>query len=212
MSFFEIDLDNYPRKKHFEYFSSLQYPYVGLTCNVDVTDLVSFCKSKNYSFYLTFLHIVAKSANRIPELRQRIRKGKIVEYDVCPTSHTELQDDGKYCYCTLHHNMDLAEYIPYAEQTRHQCRISGNIEEDSTSEGYLFISTIPWLHFTSLVQPMAGGDDSNPRIIWGKWQDDHSGRKQMPVAIQVHHGLLDGLHLAQFYKNLEEEITSTIQQ
>lgn len=208
MNCVEINLENYPRKQHLEYFSSLQYPYVGVTCNVDVTDLVAFCKEKKYSFYLTFLHIVAKSACAVKEMRQRIRGGKVYEYDVCPTSHTEMQDDGKYCYCTLHHNMSLDEFIPYAEKTREQCRINGNLDEDSTSEGYLFISTIPWLHYTSLIQPVAGGDDSNPRILWGKWQEDHLGRKQLPISTLVHHGLMDGIHLAQFYKNLEDEIKS----
>ena len=210
MSFHELDLDNYPRKDHLQYFSSLQYPYVGVTCNVDVTDLVNFCKEKKYSFFLTFLHIVAHSANNVKELRHRLRNGKVLEYDVCPTSHTELREDGTYCYCTLHHNKELKEYIPYAEKVRKQCRQNGNIEEDDTAESMFFISSTPWLHFTSLVQPTAGGDDSNPRIIWGKWQEDFKGRKQMPVAIQVHHGLLDGLHLAHFYQNISDEIKATI--
>ena len=31
-----IDMENYPRKSHFEYFGSLAYPYVGFTANVCV--------------------------------------------------------------------------------------------------------------------------------------------------------------------------------
>ena len=31
-----IDMENYPRRTHFEYFSSLAYPYVGFTVNVCV--------------------------------------------------------------------------------------------------------------------------------------------------------------------------------
>ena len=31
-------MDSYPRKAHFDYFRSLQYPYVGVTVDVDVTD------------------------------------------------------------------------------------------------------------------------------------------------------------------------------
>ncbi len=50
MNFTEIDLQNYPRRQHFEYFSSLQYPYVGVTNQVDVTALVRFCKERKCSF------------------------------------------------------------------------------------------------------------------------------------------------------------------
>lgn len=210
MGFIEIDLDQYPRRKHLEYFSSLQYPYVGVTSDVDVTELVQFCKEKQYSFYLIFLHAAALAADRVRELRQRIHNGKVVEYSQCPTSHTELRGDGTYCYCTLYHNMKPEEYIPYAEAVRKQCRLTGSIEEEEAVESMYFISTLPWVHYTALVQPVACGEDSNPRITWGKFQEDFRGRKQLPVTILAHHGLVDGIHIAQFYQNLEEEIRKIV--
>lgn len=206
MSYIKIDLENYPRRQHFEYFSSLQYPYVGVTNNVDVTGLVQFCKEHEYSFYLVFLHLVALAADSISELRQRIRGKEIVEYDKCPTSHVELLKDGTYCYCTLHHYMPLEDYINYAESVRKECRENGSIEEDEDVEKMYFISTLPWLHYTSLIQPVAGGEESNPRITWGKFEEDYRGRKQLPVTILAHHGLVDGIHIAQFYQNLEKQI------
>ena len=211
MRFKEIDLEKFPRRSHFEYFSSLQYPYVGLTSNVDVTELVQFCKAHNYSFYLVFLHVAANAANAVSEFRQRIRDKGIVEYEQCSTSHTELLDNGTYCYCTLHHGMPLDEYLAYAENARRQCREKSGLEEDEDAESMYFISTVPWLQYTALVQPVAGGEDSNPRITWGKFQKDHEGREQMPVSVLVHHGLVDGIHIAQFYKNLENEIKKTVE-
>ena len=206
MPYTEIDLNNYPRRRHFEYFSSLQYPYVGVTSGVDVTDLARFCKGKGHSFYLTFLHAAALAADGVPQLRQRIRRGGIVEYDACPTSHIELLDDGTYCYCTLRHHMPLDEYIPYAEEARRRCRQCGSIDEDEDVESMYFISTLPWLHYTSLIQPVAGGEESNPRITWGKFQEDHDGRRQMPVTLLAHHALVDGMHIAQFYQQLERRM------
>ena len=206
MGFTEIDLKSYPRRQHLEYFSSLPYPYVGLTCNVDVTELVQFCKEKNYSFYLVVLHAAALAADRVPQLRHRIRSGKVIEYDACPTSHVELLENGTYCYCTLHHHLNLDEYIPYAEEIRKKCRLNGTIEEEDDVESMYFISAVPWLHYTALIQPVACGDESNPRITWGKYEKDYLGRYQMPVTILAHHGLVDGIHIAQFYKNLEEQI------
>ena len=41
-----IDMDNYPRRSHFEYFNSLAYPYMGMTANVDVTNLIRYAKEK----------------------------------------------------------------------------------------------------------------------------------------------------------------------
>ena len=210
MDFIEIDMETYPRRKHFEHFYSMHYPYAGITSDVDVTNLVSFCKAHHYSFYLTFLHIAALAADDVREFRQRIHNKGIVEYAHCPTSHIELLDNGTYCYCTLHHQLPLDAYIEYAEKTRKLCREKGSIEEDEAVESMYFISTMPWRHYTALIQPVAGGEDSNPRITWGKFQKDHDGRLQMPVSVLVHHGLADGIHIAQFYQSLEKRIQETI--
>ena len=210
MSFIRIDLDNYNRRRHFEYFSSLQYPYVGVTNNVDVSELVRFCEDRNYSFYLTILHAIALAADGVRELRQRIHNGGIIEYSECPTSHIELLEDNTYCYCTLRHHMAMDEYIPYAEEMRKRAREQGSIDEDDDAESMYFISTLPWLHYTAMIQPVAGGEESNPRITWGKFQEDYQGRKQLPVTLLAHHALVDGIHIAMFYQNLEQQIKKIV--
>ena len=205
-----IDLEKYPRRKHFEYFLTMWYPYVGITSDLDVTELVRFCKAKGYSFYLVFMHIAALAADEICEFRQRIRDRGIVEYDECPTSHIELLDDGTYCYCQLNHHMPLEDYLQQAETARKACREKGNLEEAEGIESMYFISTVPWLHYTALLQPAAGGEDSNPRFTWGRFQKDHNGREQMPVTVLAHHGLVDGIHIAQFYSNLQKQMQAII--
>lgn len=206
MAFTRIDMADYPRRQHFDYFRSLAYPYVGVTQNVDVTELAAFCRAKGCSFYLTFLHTAALAADGVPQLRQRIRDGGVVEYDACPTSHTELLPDSTYCYCTLHHHMPLPDYLAHAEEARRLCRENASIDEDDDVESMYFISTLPWLHYTALIQPVAGGDESNPRITWGKYEPDAAGRLLLPVTLLAHHALVDGVHLKQFYENLGREL------
>ena len=204
----KIDFDTYPRREHFKYFCTLQYPYFGVTVDVDVTDLVSFCRKNGCSFYLTMLHLTALAADEIPALRQRIRDGGIVEYDRCPTSHVELLEDGTYCYCTLHHEMGLEEYLVYAQREREACRNRRSIQEDENVEQMYFVTSLPWLHYSALIQPVACGEESNPRISWGKFTEDNRGRLQLPVTLLVHHALADGIHAAAFYEQLQEKITA----
>ena len=210
MAYRSIDMDKYPRRAHFDYFRTLAYPYVGVTANVDVTELLSFCRQRGVSFYLTFMHSAALAADSIPEFRQRIRDGGIVQYNQCPTSHTEPLPDGTYCYCTLHHHLPFAEYIARAEEARRLCRERASIEEDEGVESMYFISSLPWLHYTSLTQPVAGGDESNPRITWGKYEADARGRLMLPVTVLLHHALADGLHLGLFYQGLEREMQTLL--
>ena len=200
-----IDMNAYPRRAHFDYFTKLAYPYVGVTVDVDVTEILKYSRRRGRSFYLTFLHAVALAADCVPELRRRIRGDQIVEYAECPTSHVELTDARTYCYCTLRHHMDETDYFAQAEAARAACQSKG-IQEDEDVESMYFISTLPWLHYTAMIQPVAGGDESNPRITWGKYDESPEGRARMPVSILAHHALVDGLHLARFYEALDAQI------
>ncbi len=205
MSSHMLDMDSYARKAHFDYFRSLPYPYVGVTVEQDVTDAYRFSRETGRSFFLTILHAAALAADSVPELRQRIRGDRIVEYSACPTSHTERTDSGGYCYCTLHHHMDLPDYYALAEKARQACTSNG-ITEDADVESMYFVSALPWLHYTALIQPVACGDESNPRITWGRYRETESGRILLPVSVLAHHALADGSHLARFYACLEREI------
>ena len=64
-----LDMSKYARKAHFDYFRSLQHPYVGVTVDQDVTNVYNFSKQTGRSFYLAFLHVVALAADAVPELR-----------------------------------------------------------------------------------------------------------------------------------------------
>lgn len=200
----EIDLSQSPRKAHFNHFRHLPNPHVGVTVDVDVTELVQVCKAQGWSFYLAFIRVAALAANAVPELRRRLKGEGIVEYDACGTSHIELLEDGTYCYCTLRHDpaQSWPDYMAYAAAERERARAGASIEEEAEVDSLLFITSLPWLHYTAFVQPTAGPDDSNPRISWGKYAPDHRGRLMMPVTILCHHSLVDGLQLAAFYQEL----------
>jgi len=200
-----LDMEKYARRAHFSYFRTLPYPYAGVTVDVDVKDALCYAREKKRSFYLTILHAAALAADEVPEFRQRIRGEQIAEYSECPTSHVELPDGRNYCYCTLYHHMDIDEYFERAEKTRRDCVLNG-ITEAPEVESMYFISTVPWFRYTALVQPAAGGDESNPRITWGKFEEDGTGRMMMPVSVLVHHALVDGIQIARFYQNLDLQI------
>ena len=106
-----IQMEQDPRKAHFEYFHAMANPYVGLTVNVDVTTLLELVKETHSSFFLTFLYAASRAANSVPELRRRIRGEQVVVYANCPSSHTVALDNGAYCYCQLEVNRTLEDFL-----------------------------------------------------------------------------------------------------
>ncbi len=199
-----LDLESYKRIQHFNYFKGMAYPYVGITTDVDITDFIFHIKEKKYPFFLTFLWCVAKAANEIPELRQRIYKKGILEYENCGTSHTVAKEDGTYCYCALDCHKPLEAFISYAKEKQEVVKDQGDLkEEGSDSLGLFFISSLPWLSYSALIQPTPFPADSNPRITWGKY-DQKEGKTVLPVSILCNHALVDGRHISNFFAHLQE--------
>lgn len=201
-----LDMERYERKSHFEYFCSLAYPYVGTTVMIDITGFLKKIRRQNQPFFLTFCYCVSRAANQIAEFRQRItRDGRIIEFENCRTSHTVALNDGTYCYCSLDSRMPLDEFLRYAELEQEKARQCATISEDGEEAlDKIFLSVLPWISYTSLIQPVPVPADSNPRITWGKYLEQ-GDKILLPVSVLCHHGLADGRHIAEFYRLLEEK-------
>lgn len=202
-----IDPASLPRRAHFEYFNSFANPYVGVTVEVDITPLMNWRIQSGAPFFLSLLYQVAQAANSIPELRQRTRDGKILEFPRCPTSHTVAKPDGTYAYCVLESDMPFGEFLPIAMAAQDKCRESGTIEEDDSAIASFFVSSVPWISYTGLVQPTPYPADSNVRISWGKYFE-RNGRTIIPMSLLCHHALVDGRHMAQFYDALNAKLAA----
>lgn len=181
-----LDMETYRRKSHFAYFNSLAYPYVGLTVNVDITEFLKEIKEKGLPFFLSICYCVSRAANGVPEFRQRILKGRIGEFDHCRTSHTVALEDGTYCYCTLDDSLPFEEYLAFGAAAQEEAKKKGSI-------------------YTSLIQPVPMPADSNPRITWGKYFRQGE-QVLLPVSVLCHHALVDGAHIAEFYRLLAQEL------
>lgn len=202
MTYHVLDLEQYPRRAHFDYFRSMTSPYVGITVEVDITDFLYGCRERGYSFFLTFLHTVSRAANAVPELRQRIVGESIVIFDHCETSHTVLCDDETYSYCRLDCSKPLEEFLSEAAKAHVDAKLHPTLDDGDDVFGLLFISCLPWVSYTALVQPIPTPVDSNPRITWGKYFS-RGDRTLLPVTLLAHHALVDGIHLSMFYEALD---------
>lgn len=203
----KIDLNSFPRRAHYDYFRSMANPYAGVTVNVDITRFMEKRREEHLPFFLSLLYPVSRAANQVPELRQRILHGDIIEYPWCTSSHTVAKADGTYAYCVLRSDMDFSAFLPIAQQLHEETKRSGTIEEDDSAMGSFFISSVPWINYCALVQPVPSPADSNPRISWGKYMEEN-GRIRIPMSLLCHHALVDGLHMSRFYEALEAELSA----
>ena len=67
----------------------------------------------------------------------------------------------------------------------------------------LYMTPIPWVSFTSFIHPMQlHPADSIPRFAWGKCFKEGDTMK-MPLGVQGHHAVMDGVHMGRFYEQVE---------
>lgn len=208
MQYERINMETYPRKNHFDYFKKYAYPYDGMTAEIDVTGLKKFTKERGYSFFLSATYIAAKAANCVPEFRMRIKDNGIIQYPNCGTSHVVLLPDNTFCYCRLYYDkaMSFDEFMKYAVFTQEKCKEKSSIADDDETDSLFFISAIPWVHYTNLVQAVPCNNEANPRISFGKYENK-DGKLMMPLTVLAHHALVDGFHIGQFYQYVEKEIS-----
>lgn len=205
MKYHTINMDTYPRRAHFDYFSAMPDPYVGVTVDVDISALPEACRQADRPFFLSFLYCAGRAANAVPQLRQRIWNGGIIEFDSCDTSHTVLRGDGTYSYCRLDCMRPFEEFLPGARLRQEAAKAQASLDDGEDAISLLFVSCVPWLRYTALRQPVPVPADSNPRITWGKYVIE-DGRTIMPVTLLANHALVDGVHIGAFFDALQAEI------
>ncbi|WP_411029100.1 CatA-like O-acetyltransferase [Spongiimicrobium sp. 3-5] len=200
----EIIFKSEHRKKHFKFFNSMSKPYFNITANVDVTSLLSHIKKEKLPVTPSIVYLIAKTANAIPELRWRIREGKVVEHRIVHPSFTVFTEVADvFSFCTVAYQKNAKEFIRTAEEQSKRMRNEPSLEDEKDRDDYLFLSAIPWVSFTGFEHAMhQNPSDSVPRITWGKFFE-LNGKTLMPLSLQLHHAVADGRHAGKYFEQLE---------
>ena len=191
-------------KKQFDFFNSLNHPHFGLVATVNVAPLQVLAKAEGISFTLAVVHTLSTAANSVPHLRRRIRGNEIVEHEaVHPSFAVPTQQSDGFSFCEVAYYTERLVFANQASQVMEKMLTDPVFSDDELRDDYLFMSAIPWVHFTGIQHAMGYHPvDSVPRISWGKVLPK-GDEKLMPVSIQAHHAVVDGRALGMFYERLE---------
>lgn len=202
-----IDMETWPRREHFQMFSTFNHPHWGLCANVDLTVFYPPIKRRGLSFTVAWVYVLARAANAIPEFRQRIRGAQVVEHDVVHPAITVLTDEDLFGFCTFEYVEDFAEFAPPAAEQMAYVREHPTLKDEPGRDDLLFMTAIPWVSFTNFMHPMQlHPADSVPRFAWGRFFEDGE-RLKMPLDVQGHHALMDGFHVGRFYQQVQDHLS-----
>lgn len=199
-----INIDNWSRKEQYHFFKQMDYPHINLCAQLDMTRFYSFTKENKLSFFKTILHIIARVANEIPEFRYRIRDEQVVEHPVIHPAFTVMGQNNIFSFCHTNYSTNFHTFYQEATQQMAEAQQQGSLAEDPNRDDWLYITSIPWVSFTSMTHPIhLNPVDSVPRIAIGKFYEEN-GKWKLPLSVQVHHALMDGFHLGKYFELFQE--------
>ena len=201
---YNINLKTYPRREHFEVFRTFDIPHFNICANVDLTVFYSFVKKNGISLNIATVYVLTRAANALPEFRYRIRGEEVVEHEIVNPSSTIMGKNDVFSFCTMEYREKFPDFAARnAEKIAHVRERPRLMEEDQKRDDLLFMTAIPWVSFTSFMHPLIFPIDSVPRFAWGKFFEDGESLK-MPLSVQAHHAVMDGLHMGRYFKVVQE--------
>lgn len=199
-----IDIENWERKDHYYFFKEFDYPHFNVCVNLDITKFYRFIKENNEPFFLSFLFLAVKAANGVKEFRFRIRDDAVVEHEMVSPSFTVMASKGVFSFCPVLFSDNFNDFFIRASKQIEKTKNHAVIGDEPGRDDLLFITSIPWVSFTSIAHPINMNPvDSVPRIAWGKYFEENDKIK-LPFSIQVHHALVDGVHIGEYFEIIEE--------
>jgi len=203
-----IDFENWNRKEHFEFFSKMKSPYFGFTTEVDCTIAYEKAKKNGDSFFAYYLHKSMIAVNSVDELRLRMVDGQIILFDEVHTGSTIGRADGTFGFSFFHYSENFEIFNEGLQDQINTVQNSTGlgISNDLLPINHIRHTTIPWNSFTTVLHPTNfDPKECIPKITFGKFSIKE-GKKMMPVSIEAHHGLADGLHLAKYFEAFQKEL------
>jgi len=114
-----------------------------------------------------------------------------------------MAQEDLFTFCSFQYSEDFLKFAAHAKDRISYVRENPTLEDGPEADDLLFMTAIPWVSFTSFMHPLdLNPVDSVPRFAWGKFFSDGDQLK-MPLSVQGHHALMDGIHMGRFYEKVQ---------
>jgi chloramphenicol O-acetyltransferase type A len=199
----EIDLATWARAPHFEFFREFLEPCYGITFRVDCTDGYTYAKAKGYSFFQYCLFWTLSAAQTIEAFKLRIEEDRLVRYERLDAGSVIDRPDGTFGFGHFLYDANATKFLTEAKEEVARVRNATELLRPEVNN-IIRYSALPWIDFTSITHAQKFAQaDSCPRITFGK-MTEVNGCRSMPIAVHVHHALVDGRDVGLFVEKLQQ--------
>ena len=199
----KLEITEWNRREHFEFFKQFDNPYYGVTVQVDCSIAYVKAKALGIPFYTYYLHKCLIAINEVENMRYRIEAGEVWVYDYIDASATILREDKTFGFSHMRFEADLNSFNQVVKTEIERVKNTTGLFTTADIPNVIHFSALPWVDFSTITQASHSTfADSCPKLSIGKLVDT-GGKKTMSVALHVHHALVDGYHVGLFYEEFE---------
>ena len=199
-----FDVTNWERKQTFEFFQSFADPYVDVTVEVEVGKLFAYCRAAKVGFSHAVVWHILHVCNQIDNFRMRWVDDEMRLYDCVHAGNTLAHANHTYTHCYFEYRSEMLDFC-HRSKAHAQDRLLHVGEHDPQCGGLdvVHMSFMPTMRFLHAKNPHMNARDYHPKILVGKATAQGDGRYLMPIALSVHHAVMDGYHMNLFYEKLQ---------
>lgn len=200
-----LDLDTWPRRDAFNYFRGFDKPYFNVCVRVDVSRLKqAVADARIGGLTLACYFIALRLANLHEAFRYRIEGQRVRVHPSVGGSTTVLRVDDSFGFADFDDQPTFAAFAASAATAIDASRKGrAPFEPKPEAQACIHFTSLPWLHFSSFSHARNWGrEDSIPKLAFGRIDVD-GARAWMPLSVEVHHALMDGLHVGRYVQAFE---------
>ncbi|GAA2017687.1 hypothetical protein JL107_14225 [Nakamurella flavida] len=198
-----VDLETWPRREQFAYYTGEVAVSYTITVEVDVTELRAALRTAGRKTYLGQVWAVAAVVNRRPEFRMTMVDGAPAVWNVVHPAFTVF-NPARETFAIVWSPWD-EDFAVFHDRAAEVLRTHRDAEtftpQDDLPANIVDVSSLPWTSFTGFTLHIAGGWNSlTPVFTLGKFTE-REGRTLLPMAVQAHHAVADGFHTARLIED-----------
>jgi chloramphenicol O-acetyltransferase type A len=203
-----LDVETWARRELFEFFIGFDKPYFNVCTQLDITELLTYLRARpELSTSLAYHYFALRAANNIEPFRYRLRDGKVIVHDVIHGGTTVMLPNENFTLAYFEYDDSFDNFMNAAQRGVQEILTGDGAFRPNTRDDMIHFTTLPWFSFTSFSHARNWGrEDSVPKIAFGKFVTT-GDRTLLPFSVEVHHALMDGLHVGRYVTQLQAALT-----
>jgi len=204
----DLDIQHWHRREVFELFREYDNPFFNVCANIEVTALRDLSRSENVSFSIASHFLSLKVANELEPFRYRLRGKRVVVHDRIHGASTLLLDNQSFKFYHFAFDEDFEQFQAGAKAALATARATADsLDNQPERDDLIYYSVLPWISFTAFAHARKSNrQDAIPKIVFGKFFSEGQIVK-MPLSVEVHHALMDGVHVGQYFHRLQDYLS-----